>query len=100
MRNGLCRRGLSLYTNRFVSLRATRSFFFREALAQSGVKRHGGRTPVCRVEWNDAKWPVPARVKILYRKLSVGTLMFHQHGFPLADKRLITTAYDIADGAH
>ena len=42
-------RTLSLYTNRIVSRRATRSFFFREALAQSGAKRHGGRAP-CAVE--------------------------------------------------
>ena len=36
-------------SNCFVSRRATRSFF-REAPAQSGAKRHGGRTPppVCR----------------------------------------------------
>ena len=43
-------RTLSLYTNLFVSRRATRLVFFREALAQSGAKRHGGRTPgpLCR----------------------------------------------------
>ena len=38
--------------------------FFREALAQSGAKRHGGRiNPTPLVPWKDAKWPVPARVK-------------------------------------
>ena len=36
--------------------------FFREALAQSGAKRHGGHTPL--VPWKDAIWPVPAWVKI------------------------------------
>ena len=40
-------RPLSLYINRFVSRRATRSFF-REALAQSGAKRQGGSYPLCR----------------------------------------------------
>ena len=38
-------RTLSLYINLFVSRRATRSFFFREALAQSGAKRKGRTTP-------------------------------------------------------
>ena len=38
-------RTLSLYINLFVSRRATRSFFFREALAQSGAKRQWGVVP-------------------------------------------------------
>ena len=35
-------RTLSLYINLFVSRRVTCSFFFREALAQTGAKRQGG----------------------------------------------------------
>ena len=60
-------RTLSLYVNLFVSRRATRSFF-PGALAQSGVKRQGGRTnpPHPLAPWKDAKWPVPAKVKLCY----------------------------------
>ena len=35
--------------------------FFREAIAQLGVKREWGRTPP--VPWKDAKWLVPEKVK-------------------------------------
>ena len=56
-------RTLSLYINLFVSWRATCSFF-REALAQSGAKRQGGVVPPL-VPCKDAKWPAPARVKVL-----------------------------------
>ena len=44
---------LKFIHNRFVSWRTTRSFFFREALAQSGAKLQGGFipwTPTCAVE--------------------------------------------------
>ena len=51
------------------SLRLVASYtlvFFREALAQSGAKRQGGRTPSPPlVPWKYAKWHVPARVKVL-----------------------------------
>ena len=74
-------RTLSLYTNRFVSQRATRSFF-REALAQSGAKRQGAVVPPPPpVPWRDAKWPVPARVKLLSNSLS-GTYLTS----PFSDK--------------
>ena len=38
--------------------------FFREALAQLGAKREGGRTNQPSVPSKDTKWPVPARVNI------------------------------------
>ena len=49
----------------YQSLRLAASYtlaIFREALALSGAKQHGGRTNPPRVPWKDAKWPVPARV--------------------------------------
>ena len=56
-------RTLSLYSNRFVLLRAARSFF-REAQAQSQLKRHRGlyQLPphVCRGKW--PKWPCRRRL--------------------------------------
>ena len=51
----------------YQSLRLAESYtlvFFREALSQSGAKRHGGGVvPSPLVPWKDAKWPVPARLK-------------------------------------
>ena len=56
----------SLYINLFVSRRATRSFFPRSSSSIRGeTARGGGRTnPYPLVPWKDAKWPVPARVKL------------------------------------
>ena len=74
---------ISLYINLFVSRRATCSFFFREALAQSGAKRQGGRTPL--VPWKDAKWPLPARVETVGTKVPYVSRPF----FPLFSACLI-----------
>ena len=55
-------RRLSLYINRFVSRRATRSFFSRSSSSITGETAQGVvQTPL--VPWKDAQWPVPARVK-------------------------------------
>ena len=52
-------------TLNFISISSSRGelhgSFFREALAQSGRNGKGSYPPV---SWKDAKWPVPARVKI------------------------------------
>ena len=57
---------ISLYINRFVSRRATRSFFPRISSSIRGETARGDRTnpPPSLVPWKDAKWPVPERVKI------------------------------------